>query len=212
MPWIAIDPGIMGGILAFREPDIWDFRKMPILEIGLKTRSRHFRAVKSLSQASRIKAIAERDELSDRPISRAAGTTVAKSTKKGPRVRRVLDARAAAKILSDFPGGVVLEAQHPIRGQGLTSTASIMRQFGQLEGVLCGLGRSYEIMDARTWQHALGVTGTKANAWVVMQRAQPALADSVQRLPEASRVACADCWCMIQTMLRSRPTDDWLSA
>lgn len=180
MQWVAIDPGLDGGLLAFDGVGGWIFDPMPI------------NVTKSIQ-----------------PRSRATGK------KRAPRVRRTLDTRRAAAWLAARPGHVILENQHPIKGQGLTSTGSIMQQFGLLEGILCGLQRPYNLIDAIRWQKVMRVVGVKASSWIVMQRAQPDLAQQVQQHREATRVACADCWCMIQATMRdgaqADAVDDWLS-
>jgi hypothetical protein len=200
MQLVAIDPGLDGGILSFDGGSGWLFDPMPVIQ------------TRTPQPRQRVKSDPQNPS-SPGPHSAKAGTW----KKRAPRVRRWCDARRVADILNIFPGHVILEQQHPIKGQGLTSTGSIMRQFGLLEGILCGQKRAYTLIEARRWQMVMRVVGVKASSWIVMQRAQPDLAERVREHKEATRVACADCWCMIQTVLREGPQiavrdpDDWLA-
>jgi hypothetical protein len=193
MQLVAVDPGLDGGILSFDGGKGWIFDPMPVL-------------------VTRIQQPRKRVPID--PDNWEHGKAQRFTTKKrAPRVRRQADARRLADILSIFPGHVILENQHPIKGQGLTSTFSIARQFGIIEGILCGQKRMYSMIDARKWQQVMRVVGVKTSSWIVMQRAQPDLAERVRHHKEATRVACADCWCMVQTVLRDgivRDPDDWL--
>jgi hypothetical protein len=131
--------------------------------------------------------------------------------------RSALDTAALVELVERIrPTRAVIERQTPFRGQGLTSTSSIMMQFGVLQGVLAALHVPFTIMDPKAWRRALGVGDGKEASIVTMTRLQPELAIELRSKSKALQIAVADAWCMYETACRlrifdeaARPIPDW---
>lgn len=92
------------------------------------------------------------------PVTSAAG-------RRTQRTRNTLNWWAVAEALREGqPDLVVIERQGARPGQGVSSTFSIGFQYGGLLGILSALGLPFEIVEARTWKHALGLKGLDKNA------------------------------------------------
>lgn len=92
---------------------------------------------------------------------------------------------------------VVLERQHPMPKQGLTSTFSIARGFGLWEGIAAALGMPVLVVSAVTWQKLVlrAIPGEgKARAVLAAENRLPELVLSPGRMRKAhSGLADAAC-------------------
>ena len=112
--------------------------------------------------------------------------------------RSLLDVRGLAELLKAMrPDHVVLERQTPFKGQGLTSTASIMRAYGAIEGIVAATALPYDVVDAKIWRKAARLTAGKQHSLIALKQRAPQVAVQAARLPKAVQVAVADAWFMI---------------
>jgi hypothetical protein len=94
--------------------------------------------------------------------------------------RRVYNVQALALLLHRVTRGgqplwVLLERQHPMPKQGVTSTFSIGYGAGLLEGILATLGVPYELVPAKSWRRVMlaGMPAGKASSLIVAARLYP---------------------------------------
>lgn len=92
--------------------------------------------------------------------------------------RKAYDHEALTIIFTALdPGYAVLEEQHPIHGQGLTSTCSICYGFGALKQCLVDSFIKHEVVRAKEWQKEFGIAGkqgdTKAQALLKVRELFP---------------------------------------
>jgi crossover junction endodeoxyribonuclease RuvC len=79
-------------------------------------------------------------------------------------------------IANEGPCCALLENVHSMPGQGVVSSFTFGKGFGSLQMALCGLGISYELIEPRKWQKALGCL-TKGDKNVSKAKAQALFPD-----------------------------------
>jgi crossover junction endodeoxyribonuclease RuvC len=112
--------------------------------------------------------------------------------KVGKGLRRQLMPGVLAKLLFERkPVTVMLEQVGSQPGEGAVGAFSFGRGFGQIEGVLCGLGVSYSLVRPQAWKKALGVPADKGGARLHAARLWPGAADQFKRVKDDGRAEAA---------------------
>ena len=131
----------------------------------------------------------------------------ARKIKRGKKEFTEPDVPVVAERLRTWrPDIVALEHVQAISGQGLTSTASFMRAFGLLEGILIGLGLSYELVRPQRWQRDLRVKAGPDAARAKALQFYPSLTDQLSRKKDHNRAAALLIMLWAErTLLREHP-------
>jgi len=110
----------------------------------------------------------------------------------GKRTRRQLMPAVLAKLLYERkPMLVMLEQVGSQPNEGAVGAFSFGRGFGQIEGVLCGLGLSYSLVRPQVWKKALAVPADKGGARMHAARLWPGAADQFWRVKDDGRAEAA---------------------
>ena len=115
------------------------------------------------------------------------GFNVVKRGKKAHKEPNV--ALLAHRLRTWGPDIVILEHVNPISGQGLASTGTFMRAFGQLEGLIVGLGFPYQLVRPQQWQRDLRVKSGHDEARAKVLQWYPGLASELSRKKDHNRAA-----------------------
>ena len=108
--------------------------------------------------------------------------------KVGKATRRQLMPAVLAKMLhARKPLCVYVEqvGSHP--GEGAVGAFAFGRGFGQIEGILCGLGLSYVLVRPQVWKKAIGIAADKGAARHYAARLWPGAADQFRRVKDDGR-------------------------
>ena len=130
------------------------------------------------------------------------GTTTAQPM---PMAGKTLDLPAIAEIVrSASPDIAVIEKVGSMPGQGVASTFSFGCGYGQIQGLLAGLGIPYELVTPQAWKKAIlaGTTKDKDAAIAYCRRAFPAV-DLVMPRCRTAHDGIADALCLLQHGIRS---------
>ena len=132
--------------------------------------------------------------LSPAGIIRARDLPVLQTRKGG---KNTLDVHATVSLLhylADVSGPdltVILEEVNSMPKQGVVSTFTFGRTFGQLEGVIVGLGLKLHMVRPAVWKKVMGVSADKDGARLAASRAFPEAADQWSRKKDHGRAEAA---------------------
>jgi crossover junction endodeoxyribonuclease RuvC len=111
--------------------------------------------------------------------------------------KNTLDVHATVgflKYLADVSGPdltVILEEVSSMPKQGVVSTFTFGRTFGQLEGAIVGLGMKLHMVRPVVWKKAMGVSADKDAARLAASRAFPEAVDQWARKKDHGRAEAA---------------------
>jgi crossover junction endodeoxyribonuclease RuvC len=130
------------------------------------------------------------------------GTTTAQPM---PIAGKELDLPTLANIIrSASPALAVIEKVHSMPGQGVSSTFSFGTGYGQIQGLLAGLGIPFELVTPQAWKKLVlaGTAKDKDAAIAYCRRAFPDVPLVMPRCRNAHD-GIADSLCLLQYGLRS---------
>lgn len=122
-----------------------------------------------------------------------------------PIAGKLLDLPAIAQIVSSVsPDLAVIEKVGSMPGQGVASTFTFGTGYGQLQGLLAGLGIPFELVTPQAWKKLIlaGTTKDKDAAIAYCRRAFPEVALVLPRC-RIPHDGIADALCLMQYGIRS---------
>ena len=111
--------------------------------------------------------------------------------KSGKKIRRVLDEWAMRKILHELTlvdSFVIIESVNAMPGQGVTSMFRFGEVYGQLRGMMVGLGIRYETVHPLKWKrHYFKPGAGKDESLELARKKFPGLSDRLSRKKDHNR-------------------------
>lgn len=105
--------------------------------------------------------------------------------------KRLVPAVLASMLAERRPSHVYLEEVATRPGEGAVGAFAFGRGFGQLEGLLAGVGLPYTLVRPQTWKGKLHVPADKGSARMIACRLWPAMAKQFARVMDDGRAESA---------------------
>lgn len=181
MKIIGIDNGFTGAIAFIADGNNIIINDMPVITVGKKPATKSKPKNENTQQG-----LLEPDAVQAKKRSR-------------PKVRHYLDLRAIKQMLSvEGDKHVFIEKSQPMskggKPQGVTATASYMKAYGQLEGLLVGMNIPYTEVTPQAWKKEMmaGMGKEKRNAVIRARQLFPTTEFLISKDGRADAVLIAE--------------------
>lgn len=123
-----------------------------------------------------------------------------------PIIGKELDAGAFAKLLRDIaPDIVVVERQHPMPAQGVTSSFTLGNLYGAVKGVITATGIPMRIVSAREWKRHFRLDNDKEKSRRLASELWPSCRHFARKKDHNRSEACLLARFAADVLLRGAP-------